>query len=123
MDKNEIIDLLISSVHSDGKAQAILAQKINDKEIFSTILEIVETSESGDARMEGAYWLSRSDIDIIKLYEDRLLLLMNCDWNSVTVHIMIALSRVKSQKALDIIIHERIKPHLPWEAAALDNYL
>jgi len=33
-----------------------------------------------------------------------------------------ALSKIKSQKALYIIINDRIKPKLPWEASALSNY-
>jgi len=120
--KNEVQDLLIRSVHSDKEAEKILCDGKENPNLFNVIMEIVETSESGDARMEGAFWLSQFAVEIIEQYENRLLSLMNCELNSITVHIMMALSKIKSQKALYIIINDRIKPKLPWEASALSNY-
>lgn len=40
-----------------------------------------------------------------------------------SVHIMIALSRIRSMKALKKIIQDRIRPTLGWEAQALENYI
>ena len=123
MTKDEVQALLIRSIHSDKDAEGILSAERGKQSVFDIIAEIVETSESGDARMEGAYWLSQFNIEIIKHNEDRLLSLMSCENNSITVHIMIALSKIKSRKALHKIIDERIKPSLPWEALALSNYV
>ena len=58
MTKDEVQALLIRSIHSDKDAEGILSAERGKQSVFDIIAEIVETSESGDARMEGAYWLS-----------------------------------------------------------------
>ena len=119
----KIEEMLIKSVHSDEKAEKSFFKNLHNDKVFYTILEIVENSDSGDARMEGAYYISRYDENILKKEESRLLLLMDDEWDSVAVHIMIALSRVRSVKALKKIIQDRIRPILEWEAQALENYI
>ena len=47
---------------------------------------------------------------------------MDCGWDSVAVHIMMALSRIRSEAALHKIIDERIRPRMYWEAAALRRW-
>lgn len=123
MEKVELEQLLIKSVHSDQVATNFLMENLNDMNIFTTLLKIVQTSESGDARMKGAFFLSRCDEKLLKSVEDILLVLMDDEWDSVAVHIMIALSRIKSSKAIEKIIKNRIKPVLGWEARCLEIYL
>lgn len=86
------------------------------------LIDIIEKSDSNDARMEAAYFISRFDKTLIKKTEKKLLILMDDELNSISVHIMIALSRIKSPVALEKIINERIRPNLYWEACALENY-
>lgn len=123
MSVSKIEEMLIKSVHSDRNAEEFFLSNSHNEELFYTILEIVENSDSGDARMEGAYYLSTYDENILKKEESRLLLLMDDEWDSVAVHIMIALSRIRSMKALKRIIQNRIRPTLEWEAKALENYV
>lgn len=122
MEKIELEELLIKSVHSDKKAINFFMENLNNIEVFNTLLKIVETSESGDARMKGAFFLSKCDKYLLASIEDRLLILMDDEWNSVAVHIMVALSRIKSSKAIKKIIANRIKPILSWEARCLEIY-
>ncbi len=119
----DIEDLLIRSVHSDKNAIDFFEKNKSNEILFLKLLDIVGASESGDARMEGAYWISQFDNDLIKQYEERLLNFMDDDWDSVVIHIMMALSRIKSSKAFIKIINERIKPQTPWEIKALMNYI
>ena len=119
----EIEELLIKSVHSNKEAEAFFLTNLQNEELFYVILEIVEKSTFGDARMEGAYYLSKYDENILKQEEGRLLLLLDDELDSVAVHIMIALSRMGSLRGLEKIIKNRIKPILEWEAQALENYV
>lgn len=122
MSISEIEEMLIKSVHSDRVAEEFFLSNSHSEQLFYTILEIVENSDSGDARMEGAYYLSTYDENLLIKEENRLLILMDDEWDSVAVHIMIALSRVRSVKALKKIIRNRVQPTLEWEAQALENY-
>lgn len=121
MNTVEVEELLIRAVHSDKNADQYILSKLNDFHLFYTILDIVENSVSGDARMKGAYYLSKFCEELLKNEEERLLTLMDDEWNSVSIHIMVALSRIKSLKAFDKIIN-RIEPVLYWEAQSLKNY-
>lgn len=123
MSISEIESMLIKSVHSDKNAEEFFVSNICNEKIFYYLLEVVENSDSGDARMEGAYYLSTFDENLLMKEESRLLYLMDDEWDSVAVHIMIALSRIKSTKALVKIIKNRIRPTLGWEAQALENYI
>lgn len=123
MSISEIENMLIKSVHSDKNAEFFFTSNIHNEEVFYDLLEVVEKSNSGDARMEGAYYLSAYDENLLIKEENRLLSLMDDEWDSVAVHIMIALSRIKSAKALVKIIQNRIRPTLGWEAQALENYI
>lgn len=118
-----IEDLLIRSVHSDKEARDFFVENKSDEDIFLKILDIIEVSESGDARMEGAYWISQYSSNLISQYEERVLKLMDEEWDSVVVHIMMALSKIKSKKAFIKIINERIKTRSQWEIKALMNYI
>lgn len=123
MNIQELEGLLIDSVHSSEQAEKFFQSHMDDKELLKQILQVVEESESGDARMEGAYWLSQAQDDFLRDVEKRLLVLMDCEWDSVAVHIMMALAKIQSQEALDKIIEKRIRPNLYWEALALEKYL
>lgn len=123
MSISEIENMLIKSVHSDKNAEDFFTSNLYNEEIFYNLLDVVENSDSGDARMEGAYYLSTYDEGLLIKEESRLLSLMDDEWDSVAVHIMIALSRIKSTKALVKIIQNRIRPTLGWEAQALENYI
>ena len=105
---NNLEDLLIKAVHSDNDAIEFFLSNLGNENLFE--------------RMEAAYFISKYEERIIQSAEKRLLILMDDEWNSVAVHIMIALSRIKSASALNKIINNRIKPHLYWEAVALENY-
>lgn len=118
----EIEECCIKAVWSDQKAINFLNENINDTELFKNLLRIVETSESGDARMKAAYYLSKCDQKLLKSVENQLLTLMDDGWDSVAVHIMVALSRIQSSEALKKIIKNRIEPVLPWEARCLEMY-
>lgn len=122
MNISDVEELLIKSVHSDEKAKEFFSSNLHDEALFLNLLDIVEKSNHGDARMEGAYYLSQFDEKLIINEECRLLNLMNDKWDSVAVHIMIALSKIKSKVALKKIIEHRIRPVLWWEAEALNNY-
>lgn len=119
----EIERLLIHAVHSDQKAKQYFMEHTSDESVFEKILFIVESSESGDARMEGAYYVSKFDAALLRKAEARLLKLMDDEWDSVAVHIMMALSRIRSERALQKILDKRVKPVLYWEAMAIKNYL
>lgn len=118
----DIEKLLIRSVHSHKEACQFFADNLSDESVFDRIICIVMESESGDARMEGAYWISRCNEALLKKSEDILLRLMDDEWDPVAVHIMVALSRIKSERALTKILDNRVKPVLHWEAVALKNY-
>lgn len=121
IDKN-IEDLLIRAVHSDNDAKQFFQNNLSNECILEKILAIVEKSESGDARMKGAYWISQFEEDFLKRVESQLLKLMDDEWDSVAVHIMLALSKIKSKQALEKILDNRVKPVLYWEAMAIKNY-
>ena len=123
MTLDEIEDMLIRSVHSDKAANQFFSEHTGSAELLCQLLNIVAESESGDARMEGAYWISKFEEDLLAKAEEKLLVLMDCEWDSVAVHIMIALSRIKSKAALTKILDQRIRPQLYWESVALHNYL
>ena len=114
--------LLIKAVHSDASAKGYFMEHLSDKAVFQNILTIIEQSNSGDARMEGAYYVSKFDETLLLEAEDRLLVMMDDEWDSVAVHIMVALSRIRSRRALEKILDKRVKPVLHWEAVALKNY-
>lgn len=118
----ELEQILIEAAHSNENASQFMLNHLNNADVFNVLLSIVENSESGDARMEGAYYLSKCDVKLLSSVEDNLLNLVDDEWDSVAVHIMIALSRMKSQRGLKKIIQNRIKPNLAWEAKALENY-
>lgn len=122
MTNYELEQILIEAVHSNENATKFMMDNLDDLEIFNVLLNIVKTSESGDARMEGAYYLSKCDEKLLNSVEKDLLNLVDDEWDSVAVHIMIALSRIKSRKGLKKIIQNRIKPVLAWEAKALEIY-
>ena len=119
---DEIEDILIKSLHSNQSASQFFSENLSNAALLNQLLDIEEESESGDARMHGAYWISKFDESLLVQVEQRLLTLMDCEWDSVAVHIMIALSRIKSKAALTKIIDQRIRPHLYWESVALHNY-
>lgn len=123
IDKAKLEQLLIDAVHSDEAAASFLMENLNDEDIFGVLLDIVETSESGDARMKGAFFLSKCENKLLKSVEDKLLVLMDDKWDSVAVHIMVALSKIKSSEAMRKIIKNRIAPVLSWEARCLELYL
>ena len=114
--------LLIKSVYSDKNAQGFFMEHLSDKALFQNILTIIEESDSGDARMKGAYYVSKFDEALLRDAEDRLLVMMDDEWDSVAVHIMVALSRIRSKRALEKMLDKRVKPVLHWEAVALKNY-
>ena len=122
MEKAELEVLLIKSLHSDKIATEYIEDNLNNIDFFNTLLSIVQTSESGDARMKGAFFLSKCDETLLRSAEDALLVLMDDEWDSVAVHIMVALSRIKSSKAIEKIIKNRIKPILGWEGRCLEIY-
>ena len=114
--------LLINAVHSNAEAKQFFMEHLSNEVVFENILTIIEQSDSGDARMKGAFYVTRFDQTLLRKSEDRLLKLMDDEWDSVAVHIMIALSRIKSERALTKILDDRVKPALYWEAVALRNY-
>lgn len=114
--------LLTQTAWSDKEAEQFFKERLCDEELMDKILDVLEESESGDARMEAAFWISKFSTDIITKAEARLLPLMEDEWESVAVHIMMALSRIQSAQALEKILEQRIKPKLYWEAMALRNY-
>ena len=116
-------ELLVRSVHSDGEADRFFLSRLDDAALARDLLEIAEESESGDARMAGAYWISQCAPSLLRPLEGRLLGLMDCGWDSVAVHAMMALANIRSRAALEKIIDEKIRPCLYWEAAALRCYL
>ena len=54
--------------------------------------------------------------------EQILIDLLNVNLDSVVVHIMMALAKIKSQKGIQIIIEKRVLPVLYWEGKALEEY-
>ena len=116
-------ELLIRAVHSDNVAKQFFKSNLSDRSLLEKIIAIVEESESGDARMKGAYWISQFDEALLAHVEPQLLKLMDDEWDSVAVHIMLAISKIKSEQALEKILDNRVKPVLYWEALAIKNYL
>ncbi len=122
MDIEKIVDLLIKSVHSDKEAAAYFEANLNNNALLTVLLDIIENSESGDARMEASFFVSKFDENLLKCVEKKLLQLMNDEWMCISTWMMIALSRIKSQEALKKIIREYIKPEDHWIGYALENY-
>lgn len=118
----DLKDLLIKSIYSDVKAKDYFFGNLCNETLFVDLISIVRNSDSDDARMEAAFYISQFDTKIITKSEAELLLLMDDELDSIAVHIMVALSRIKSPLALKKIINERIKPNMYWEACALENY-
>ena len=96
---------------------------VTGKPLFAELIKVVQYSDSGDQRMAAAHYISKFDTEYISSEKETLLQLMDDEWDSVAVPIMMALSRIKSQAALEKIINNRIKQVLPREAQALQNYL
>lgn len=119
---NDIENILVNAAHSKNKEIEYLEGELDNERLFCKILELVEDIEVGDARMEGAFWISKFDISIIEKYEERLLNLMDEELDSIVVHIMIALSRIKSKKCFQMIVERKIMPVFYWEGKALENY-
>lgn len=69
------------------------------------MIAIAEESESGDARMKSAYYISQFEGERLKQQESRLLQLMDDEWDSVAVHMM-ALSKIKSKPAPEKILEK-----------------
>ncbi len=122
MDTEKIVDLLIKAVHSNKEAAAYFESNLNNNELLSLLLDIIENSESGDARMKASFFVSKFDENLLKSVEKKLLQLMDDEWMCVSIWMMIALSRIKSQEALKKIIREYIKPDDHWIGYALENY-
>ena len=118
----DIEQILVNAVHSNEYAISYLKDNINEESIFKEILEIVEDEEQCDARISGAYWISQFSKDILMKYEDRLIALLNVNLDSVVVHVMMGLAKMKSKKGMQIIIEKRIKPSLYWEGKALEEF-
>lgn len=118
----DLEEMLINAIHNDEQANCFFICSKNNEELFMQLIDIIQKSDSNDARMEAAYFVSQFDKTLIKSAEKELLILMDDELNSISVHIMIALSRIKSPAALEKIINERIRPNMYWEACALDNY-
>ena len=118
----DIEQILIDAVHSKEDSISYLKNNIGEESVFIEILEIVEDEEQCDARIGGAYWISQFDKEILVKYEDRLLDLLNVNIDSVVVHIMMGLAKIKSNRGIQIIIEKRILPVLYWEGKALEEY-
>ena len=118
----DIEQILVNAVHSNEYAISYLKDNINEESIFKEILEIVEDEEQCDARISGAYWISQFSKDILMKYEDRLIALLNVNLDSVVVHVMMGLAKMKSKRGMQIIIEKRIKPSLYWEGKALEEF-
>ena len=118
----DIEQILVNAVHSNEYAISYLKDNINEESIFKEILEIVEDEQQCDARISGAYWISQFSKDILMKYEDRLIALLNVNLDSVVVHVMMGLAKMKSKRGMQIIIEKRIKPSLYWEGKALEEF-
>ena len=114
--------ILIDAVHSKEESISYLKNNIGEEFVFIEILEIVEDEEQCDARIGGAYWISQFDKEILVKYEDRLLDLLNVNIDSVVVHIMMGLAKIKSKTGIQTIVEKRILPVLYWEGKALEEY-
>lgn len=114
--------ILIDAVHSKEESISYLKNNIGEEFVFIEILEIVEDEEQCDARIGGAYWISQFDKEILVKYEDRLLDLLNVNIDSVVVHIMMGLAKIKSKRGIQTIVEKRILPVLYWEGKALEEY-
>lgn len=117
-----IEQILIDAVHSNEHSISYLKDNINEESIFIDILEIVEDEEQCDARISGAYWISQFSENILVKYEDRLIDLLNVNLDSVVVHIMMGLAKMKSKRGMQIVIEKRIIPSLYWEGKALEEF-
>lgn len=114
--------ILIDAVHSKEDSISYLKKNLGEESVFIEILKIVEDEEQCDARIGGAYWISQFNKEILIKFEDRLIDLLNVNLDSVVVHIMMALAKIKSQKGIQIIIEKRVLPVLYWEGKALEEY-
>lgn len=114
--------ILIDAVHSKEDSILYLKKNLGEESVFVGILKIVEDEEQCDARIGGAYWISQFNKEILIKFEDRLIDLLNVNLDSVVVHIMMALAKIKSQKGIQIIIEKRVLPVLYWEGKALEEY-
>lgn len=117
-----IEQILIEAVHSNEDAISFLKNNIENELVFKEILDIVEDEEQCDARIGGAYWISQFDEKILIKYEDRLFELLNVDLDSIVVHVMVGLARIKSKRGMQYIVEKRILPVLYWEGKALEEF-
>lgn len=121
----KINDLLIKSIHSNKEAEEYFEQNLNNRNLYYMLLEIIKNIDLeliSDIHLEATYWISMFNSDFIKETEDELLNLIEIELDSIVCPIMVALSKIKSKKALNFIIERRLKPEKYWEAISLENY-
>lgn len=121
----EINNLLIESIHSNKEAKEYFQQNLNNRNLYYVLLEIIKNIDLelvSDIHLEAAYWISMFNSNFIKETENELLNLIEIELDAIACPIMVALSRIKSKKALNFIIEKRLKPENYWEARALENY-
>ena len=114
--------LLIDAIHSNKIAREYFNNNLKNKDLFDILLKILAESESGDARMGASYRISQFDSSLLFPVESTLLIHMDDEWDSVAVHMMVALAKIKSKVGLCKIVENRIEPELPWEAECLKIY-
>ena len=114
--------LLIDAIHSNKIAREYFNNNLKNKDLFDILLKILAESESGDARMGASYRISQFDSSLLFPVESTLLIHMDDEWDSVAVHMMVALAKIKSKVGLCKIVENRIEPELAWEAECLKIY-
>ncbi|HEX9060711.1 MAG TPA: hypothetical protein VF941_11070 [Clostridia bacterium] len=119
----EIYELLIAEIGNDCTAKEFFSSNLQNDHIIELLVQTALNSESGDARMSAAHWISNFTVELLKKYEKELLILQKDEWDSVSCHILVALGKIKSKDGLKYLIEKRIKPKLFWEAEALKYYL
>ncbi|HEX9062598.1 MAG TPA: hypothetical protein VF941_20695 [Clostridia bacterium] len=119
---DEIRELLIADSGNDGTAKQFFANSIDSKHILNILLEIVKEDYSTDARINGAYWISQFNIELLKEVEDTLLVLQKQE-SFIVAHILVALGKIKSKEGLKYLIENIIKPEMYWVSEALKYYL
>lgn len=123
LDYEEVYELLIAETGNDGTAREFFNSNLENDHIFEVLIKTALESESGDARMNAAYWISKFDTELLKEYEKELLVLQGDEWDSVSCHILVALGKIKSKDGLKYLLEKKIKPKLFWESEALKYYL
>lgn len=121
--KRKIEDLLIDCMHSDSEAEEFFLKSLDNMELLKLLIRIVDKSDSEDAQICAAYWISKFNLTLLSSVETKLLEFQKIDYIAISGPIMYALGRIHSQEGLRYLLDEVLGNKISWEVKALKEYI